>query len=123
MKLNIGDNLRRLRREQNMTQETLAERVFALPDETEIGCGCKSFAGLTLYLHNERANPADENSSRLAQFRRYCGKESGIGYYGSPLYARGIYNALTAEHGWEWFDPIRHDARYAAYTERLRALL
>ena len=27
MKLNIGENLRRLRREQNMTQETLAEKL------------------------------------------------------------------------------------------------
>ena len=102
---------------------SLAEHVFALPNETEIGCGCKSFAGLTLYLHNERANPADENSSRLAQFRRYYGKESGIGYYGTPLFANGIYNALTAEHGWEWFDPIRDDTRYPAYIERIRALL
>ena len=33
------------------------------------------------------------------------------------------YRALSEREGWEWFDPIRHDARYAAYTERLRALL
>ena len=103
---------------------SLAERVFALPDESEVGCGCKSFAGLTLYLHNERANPGDPQSSRLAQFRNYKRlEETGIGYYGSPLFAKSIYNALTAEHGWEWFDPIRNDARYAAYIERLRALL
>ena len=103
---------------------SLAEHVFSLPDETEIGCGCKSFAGLTLYLHNERANPTDENSSRLAQFRNYSRvEESGIGYYGTPLFANGIYNALTAEHGWEWFDPIRDDTRYPAYIERIRALL
>ena len=73
---------------------SLAEHVFALPNETEIGCGCKSFAGLTLYLHNERANPTDENSSRLAQFRNYSRvEESGIGYYGTPLFANGIYNS------------------------------
>ena len=33
-----------------------------------------------------------------------------------PLYA------LTAPQGWEWFDPIRNDPRFAAYVERVEAV-
>jgi hypothetical protein len=27
---------------------------------------------------------------------------------------------LEAEHGWEWFDPIREDPRFKACVERMR---
>ena len=36
--------------------------------------------------------------------------------FGFPIFA------LTSPTGWEWFDPIRSDPRFAAYVERVKAV-
>ena len=98
---------------------SLAEQLFALPEGTERGCGCRSLSHLSLTLC---CYPADD--ARAVKFNRYPADSNyDLGFWGSPLHSSGIYHALTAEHGWEWFDPIRDDPRYASCTARVRALM
>ena len=33
-----------------------------------------------------------------------------------------IYYGMTAPHGWEWFDSVRSEERFRAYTERARKM-
>ncbi len=40
-----------------------------------------------------------------------------------PFGAKDVLKALTAERGWEWFDPIRGEERFKALVERVRALV
>ena len=98
---------------------SLMERLFALPEGTECGCGCRSLSGLSLTLCAYHADNA-----RAVKFNRYpADGRDDLGFWGSPLHSSGIYHALTAEHGWEWFDPIREDPRYAACAARVRTLM
>ena len=39
------------------------------------------------------------------------------------IYPSQTLYALTAPHGWEWFDPIRNDPRYQGYVDRVKALV
>ena len=39
------------------------------------------------------------------------------------VYPSHTLYALTAPHGWEWFDPIRNDPRYQGYVDRVKALV
>lgn len=34
-----------------------------------------------------------------------------------------LHHGITAEKGWEWFDPVRHEELYGKYVERARAIL
>jgi len=98
---------------------SLMERLFALPEGTACGCGCRSLSGLSLTLCAYHADNA-----RAVKFNRYpADGRDDLGFWGSPLHSSGIYHALTAEHGWEWFDPIREDPRYAACAARVRTLM
>ena len=45
------------------------------------------------------------------------------GGYCFDIYPSVYLYMLTAERGWEWFDPIREDPRYLKCTERVRALV
>ena len=54
--------------------------------------------------------------------------ERGIFINSSGGYCFNVYPSiylgmLTAEHGWEWFDPIRNDPRYQSCVERVKALV
>lgn len=31
-----------------------------------------------------------------------------------------MYNALSAQYGWEWFNPVRSDERFIAFTEKVK---
>ena len=33
-----------------------------------------------------------------------------------------MYYAMTASHGWEWFDSVRHEEKFKEYIERARKL-
>ncbi len=45
---------------------------------------------------------------------------SDIGIWG--ISKESPYNAMTAEHGWEWFDPARGSERFAEYVKKAKAL-
>lgn len=38
------------------------------------------------------------------------------------LYPSLYWSVLAVRKGWEWFDPIREEARYRRYADRLKAL-
>lgn len=50
-------------------------------------------------------------------------KSDPSGCWTQPFSPSDVFNALTAEHGWEWFDLIRNDPRYQVYVERVKALI
>ena len=49
------------------------------------------------------------------------GRIEAIEYGGILEYnARFIYTALTAKSGWEWFNSVRNEERFKAFTEKVK---
>ena len=42
-------------------------------------------------------------------------------YFFGGVCGEEVLHPFTADHGWEWFDPIRNDPRFKAYVERVKA--
>jgi transcriptional regulator with XRE-family HTH domain len=100
---------------------SMIEKVMSLPDKTVLSC--KSICledeqfELRRFVNHSKENPDYDRRPFLRFFR---GK--GTDEYVYTLGFRFPEYALTAESGWEWFDPIRSDPRFAAYVERVKAV-
>lgn len=100
---------------------SMIEKVMSLPDKTVLSC--KSICledeqfELRRFVNHSKENPDYDRRPFLRFFR---GK--GTDEYVYTLGFRFPEYALTAESGWEWFDPIRNDPRYATYVERVKAV-
>ena len=100
---------------------SMIEKVMSLPDKTVLSC--KSICledeqfELRRFVNHSKENPDYDRRPFLRFFR---GK--GTDEYVYTLGFRFPEYALTADHGWEWFDPIRNDPRYAGYVERVKAV-
>ncbi|MBO5041530.1 MAG: helix-turn-helix transcriptional regulator [Clostridia bacterium] len=100
---------------------SMIEKVMSLPDKTVLSC--KSICledeqfELRRFVNHSKENPDYDRRPFLRFFR---GK--GTDEYVYTLGFRFPLYALTAPHGWEWFDPIRPDPRFAAYVERVEAV-
>ncbi len=96
---------------------SLIEKVMSLPHGTMLTCK-------SIYLEDEcfelRREIWHEEGNRRPFMRLFRGKGTdeyvGAVRFGFPM------NALTSPHGWEWFDPIRNDPRFATYVERVMAV-
>ena len=93
----------------------------SLPDKTVLSC--KSICledeqfELRRFVNHSKENPDYDRRPFLRFFR---GK--GTDEYVYTLGFRFPEYALTSPTGWEWFDPIRSDPRFAAYVERVKAV-
>ena len=97
---------------------SMLEKAMSQPDGTMLTC--KSFC-LEREAFELRHDIWEESGVRRPFLRLY---RNGFGEadrvvtvgFGFPIHA------LTATQGWEWFDPIRGDPRYAGYVERVKAV-
>ena len=100
---------------------SMIEKVMSLPDKTVLSC--KSICledeqfELRRFVNHSKENPDYDRRPFLRFFR---GK--GTDEYVYTLGFRFPEYALTSPTGWEWFDPIRNDPRYATYVERVKAV-
>ena len=99
---------------------SMLEKVMSLPDRTVLSCKSICMEDERFELRREiwrdPENPDHDKKPFLRFFRE------GTGEFVYTLGFRFAENALTAPCGWEWFDPIRNDPRYAAYVERVKAV-
>lgn len=73
--------------------------------------------GVDLWLLMAEASKQDVFDSDLP----YLEPEENKNFEDRMEYIQWPITALTAKHGWEWFDSIRKDARFHAQLERLYA--
>ena len=100
---------------------SMIEKAMSLPDRTVLSC--KSIClederfELRRLVNHDKENPDYDGKPFLRFFRA-----NGTDEYVYTLGFGFAEKALTAPHGWEWFDPIRNDPRYGAYVERVKAV-
>ena len=100
---------------------SMLEKVMSLPDRTVLSC--KSIClederfELRRKIWHDKENSDHDNRPFLRFFRA-----NGTDEYVYTLGFGFAEKALTSPTGWEWFDPIRSDPRYAAYVERVKAV-
>ena len=99
---------------------SMIEKVMSLPDKTVLSCKSicledERFEIRRAIYHMEKEPVYD----RRPYLRFY--RVGGTNEYVYTLGFAFAEKALTAESGWEWFDPIRSDPRFAAYVERVKA--
>ncbi len=100
---------------------SMLEKVMSLPDGTVLSC--KSIClederyELRRGIYHMEAEPVYDRRPYL-RFYRVGGTDEYVYTLGFAFAEK----ALTAPHGWEWFDPIRNDPRYATFVERVKAV-
>ena len=78
-------------------------------------------AGTPLEVGNSQIYGGIKYLKDRSQIMLPDGRVEAIEYGGIlELNARFLYRSLTAKHGWEWFDGVRKEDRYKAYTEKIR---
>ena len=99
---------------------SMLETVMGLPDRTVLSCKSICLEDERFELRREvwhdKENPDYDQRPFLRFFRG-----NGADEYVYTLAFGFPVNALTSPQGWEWFDPIRSDPRFAAYVERVNA--
>ena len=94
----------------------LTEKYFSLPEGTTLGFRCPAFSSLKGVVKKEYFEKSIFITATLVSGNEKELEESF--YIMSDLYY-GL-DPLTAEHGWEWFDPIRNTERFKNCLERLK---
>ena len=100
---------------------SMLEKVMSLPNRTVLSCKSICLEDVRFELQREIWHDQEDPDYDGRPFLRFfrAGEVDGFIY---TLHFEFVENALTAPHGWEWFDPIRNDPRYAAYVERVKAV-
>ena len=92
---------------------SLLERFMSMEEGSELSCSCRWLRDFRLRVEHSVWLGWKERILRLAWDPYH--------YYFGGLAGENIIYPLTADHGWEWFDPIRSDPRFASYVERVKA--
>ena len=97
---------------------SMLEKAMSLPDGTMLTCTSLSLEEESFELRHESREESGECRPILRLYHHRFGESDRVVTigYGYPIFA------LTSPTGWEWFDPIRNDPRYAAYVERVKAV-
>lgn len=97
---------------------SMLEAAMSLPDGTMLTCKSFCLEGETFELRHDTREEDGARHRCLRLYRNSFGEVDHVGTvgFGFPIHA------LTAQSGWEWYDPIRNDPRYVAYVERVKAV-
>lgn len=111
----------------------LFERFYSMPEGTKLTFRCPELDHLSLTWCTGVRNPEDVEN--FTDGLVLC-KRAEETFFGLPMYydrkdgkEEFDHNVrcpvwdmypLEAEHGWEWFDPIREDPRFKACVERMK---
>ena len=93
---------------------TLLEKLMSLQTGSELSCSSRWLRDFRLRVEHSVQFDQRELILRL--------DTDPFGYFFGGVYCHTLLHPLTAESGWEWFDPIRSDPRFAAYVERVKAV-
>ncbi len=91
-----------------------AEKWKAIPEGEKLSFGDEAVFGNIVYIKGQSLIELPDGT------KREIGADGTIDGWLSD--SGQIYFAMTAPHGWEWFDPAREDERYKELTERAREL-
>ena len=97
---------------------SMLEKAMSLPNGTMLTCTSISLEGESFVIWHESR---EEEGACRPILRLYRNRLEEVDYVATIGFGFPIF-ALTAPHGWEWFDPIRNDPRYEAYVERVKAV-
>ena len=93
---------------------TLLEKLMSLQTGSELSCSSRWLRDFRLRVEHSAQFDQRELILRL--------DTDPFGYFFGGVDCYTLLHPLTAESGWEWFDPIRSDPRFAAYVERVKAV-
>ena len=93
---------------------TLLEKLMSLQAGSELSCSSRWLRDFRLRVEHSVQFDQRELILRL--------NPDPFGYFFGGVDCHTLLHPLTAESGWEWFDPIRNDPRYAGYVERVKAV-
>lgn len=116
----LGETERALAALKDLTD--LYEKFWSLTDKTVLTFRCPALNKIEGIVHHcmmrgPAAGPEFENTTHSARVIGYNTDER------DPMWSHFMPNPLTAEYGWEWFDPIREDERYKRCLERMKAFI
>ncbi|MBQ7500927.1 MAG: helix-turn-helix domain-containing protein [Clostridia bacterium] len=94
----------------------LIEKFLTLPEGTALDFRCPAFSSLKGIPKRE----PDEESGTFISTQIVPKNEMQLERYYLMLDTHFGILPLTAEHGWEWFDPIRNTDRFKACVARLK---
>ncbi len=100
----------------------LYEKFWSLPDQTVLTFRCPALDRIEGTIHHcmmrgPAAGPDYKDTTHSARVIVYNTDER------DPMWSHWMYTPLTTKNGWEWFDPIRNDPRYAACIRRMEAFI
>lgn len=95
---------------------SLCEKAFSLPDGTELFANSPFIPTYSVKLTHKWED--NEDGTEILYIRIPLKKAFSDG-----LRTDLCYDILTRESGWEWFDPIRNDPRYAECVKRAKNLI
>ena len=91
---------------------SLLEKLMALENGMKIGCTSPWLRDLRL-----KVKFIDNEGSQAVFLNDDTDDGDCYGY----IDRKWVLYPFTADHGWEWFDPIRDDPRFKTYVERVKA--
>ena len=91
---------------------TLLESLMSLEEGSEIGCASRWMRDLRLRVEYTTLNGVGRTLRSDSDPYHY--------FYGG-VDSEWVLYPFIATKGWEWFDPIRTDPRFASYVERVKA--
>ena len=97
---------------------SMLEKAMSLSNGTMLTCTSISLEGESFEIWHELKEEEGVCRPFLRLYRPRFGEVEYVATigFGFPIFA------LTSPTGWEWFDPIRPDPRFASYVERVKAV-